>query len=205
MSDGPPQPGPGAPSAAELYERLAGDYDRTADLMRTLTDVRFKLLALVPTLAGAAVGLVGRPRPAAELLAVGLLGLLATLGILAYELRNSQIHAYALERAKALERALGLSSPFGAGGAGGLFREAPDGTIRAFGLLPAGHNGGLALVYGASLAGWSYLVAWGGLRALDIGEPRKVGAALGALAGVLAVAEVERLHRQFESSAARSR
>ena len=71
----------GEPTSEEL--RL--DYDQTTDLLRTLTDVRFKLLAFVPTISGAAIGLLGRGDSAAELLAVGALGLLATLGIVVYE------------------------------------------------------------------------------------------------------------------------
>ena len=51
----------------------------------------------------------------------------------------------------------------------------------------------MALVYGAALAGWSYLVAWGALRALDVGSARKLGAALGVVAGALVVGEVRRL------------
>jgi hypothetical protein len=56
------------------------DEAQTTDLLRTLTDVRFTLLAFVPTIAGAAEGIVGRARTAAELLAIGSLGLVATLG-----------------------------------------------------------------------------------------------------------------------------
>jgi hypothetical protein len=67
------------------------EYDQTMQLVRSLTEVRFKLLAFVPTIAGFGVGSFGKPRPAAELLAIGLLGLAATLGIFIYELRNSQI------------------------------------------------------------------------------------------------------------------
>ena len=71
----------GAPSRAEL---LRLDYQQTTDLLRTLSDVRFKLLALVPTLSGTAIAILGHPSSAAELLGVGLLGLVATLGILLY-------------------------------------------------------------------------------------------------------------------------
>ncbi|MGZ4383713.1 MAG: hypothetical protein ACXVY3_03865, partial [Gaiellaceae bacterium] len=72
-------------------ERLRLDYEQTTELYRTLLDVRFKLLAIVPTISGVAVGLLDKPRPAIELLAVGLLGLVATLGVFVYELRNTQI------------------------------------------------------------------------------------------------------------------
>jgi hypothetical protein len=143
------------------------DYDRTVDLVKTLTDVRFKLLALVPTVSGAAIGLLGRPGSAAELLGVGALGLTATTGILLYELRNTELYAYAVARAAALERDLELPS-------GGLYAKRPR---------SAANDSSLSLVYGAAIGGWSYLVTWGVLHALGVGRPRLVGGVLGALVG----------------------
>jgi hypothetical protein len=163
------------------------DYDHTTDLLRTLTDVRFKLLALVPTISGTAIGLLGRQRTAADLLGVGLLGLFATLGILLYELRNTQVYDYAVHRAEELERQLGLFATLGAEGPGGLFAERPGRTLRVVGVTVS-HDRGLTLVYSAALAGWSYVVAWGALRALDAGSPRKVGAVIGICLGLAVLA-----------------
>src|SRR6266536_570082 len=124
-------------------DRLRLDYERTTRLLRSLIDIRFRLLAFVPTFAGASVGFFGRTRPAAELLAVGVLGLVATLGVYLYELRNAQLYVAAAERARQIEQQL----------------ELPDGLV-------VEHDSGLlALVYGAALAGWSYLVTWGLLHA----------------------------------------
>jgi hypothetical protein len=170
-------------------DRLRLDYGQTADLLRSLTDVRFKLLALVPTLSGTAVALLGRPRPAGELLGVGLLGLVATVGVLLYDLRNTQIYVYALRRAGALETRLGLASPVGDSASGGLYGGQPESSLRPVG----SHDHGLALVYGAALAGWTYLVVWGGLRALDVGHARQAGAAIGCGAGLLVVLELVRI------------
>jgi hypothetical protein len=167
-------------------DKLRLDYEQTTQLMRTLLDIRFKLLAFVPTIAGASVGLVGRGGSAAVLLAVGLLGLSATLGILLYELRNAQIFDSVVARAAMLEEKLGL----------GLFRDRPRPGVTLFGLVAARHERGLGLVYGAALAGWSYLVVWGALRALDVGGARKIGAVAGVLAWLVVVAEVERLGRR---------
>ena len=145
------------------------DYAQTTDFLRTLGDVRFKLLALVPTLSGAAVAVVGHPSSASELLAVGLLGLVATLGILLYELRNTELYDYAIRRAQHAERELGLPSL--ADGAGGLFSERPGRTLRLFGVAPVDRDRGLGLVYSAAVAGWAYLVAWGALHALHVAAP----------------------------------
>jgi hypothetical protein len=146
-------------------DRLRLDYERTTRLLSSLTDIRFRLLAFVTAFAGASIGLFGRNRPAAELLAVGLLGLTATLAIYLYELRNSQLYAAASERTRALERQL----------------ELPDG------LVVEQNSGLVALVYGAALAGWSYLVTWGLLRAVDLGDAREIGLAIGIAVGLLVV------------------
>ena len=169
--------------AFDAEDRLRLDYEQSTELVRTLTDIRFKLLAFVPTIAGAAVGAFGRPRAAAELMAVGLLGLAATLGILVYELRNSQIRAGALRRAADLEQRLELRS----GGA-----EAPGGS-RLFGVLPLKHDLGLALVYGGAFAGWTYLVSWGGLDGLEVPGARELGVVIGAIVGAVVAAEVIRV------------
>ena len=95
---------------SEQVDRLRLDYQQTTSLLSELSDVRFKLLALVPTLSGAAVAVLSRPSSTAELLAVGLIGLLATVGVLLYELRNTQLYDYGLKRAQLLERELGLFS-----------------------------------------------------------------------------------------------
>ncbi len=172
-------------------DRLRLDYQQTTDLLRTLTDVRFKLLALVPTLSGAAVAFTGRPTAPVQLLALGGLGLAATLGILFYDLRNSEIYDYALRRAQRIENELSIS--LGSDGEpGGLFSERPSGTIRLFGLT-ADRDRGLALVYSAALGGWTYLVVWGALRAGHVGHARVVGAAVGLVAGLLVLTELIRI------------
>jgi hypothetical protein len=152
-------------------ERLRLDYEQTSQQLRTLTDIRFKLIAFVPAFAGAAVGFLGRPRAAVELLAIGVLGLVATLGIYLYELRNSQLYAAAAGHARDLERRLELSTGSG---------------------LDT-HDRGLSLVYGAALAGWSYIVSWGLLRAFELDSARGAGLAIGGIVGALVVAEANRL------------
>ena len=165
-----------------VAERLELDYAQTTELVRSLADARFKLVALVPTLSGAAVGLLGHAGTAVELLAVGLLGLVATLGVLLYDLRSGELQDYATRRAQTLESALGFFALDGGGG-GGLFSERPGRTLRILGLL-VDRERGFALVYSAALAGWAYLVAWGALRGLHVANAQPVGAAIGGAVGV---------------------
>ena len=104
-------------SAEQRNDDLRLDYNETTDLMRGLTDVRFKLVAFVPTISGAAIAVLGHGRSTAELLAVGLLGLVATVGIVIFDLRNTQLLDYAVLRAKSLEEKLGFVSIFEPGDA----------------------------------------------------------------------------------------
>ena len=159
-------------------------------------DVRFKLLAFVPAIAGAAVGLVGKGRPTgAELLGIGILGLIATFGVLLYEVRNTQVYNATVTHARALERLLGLDAGDGRTGAADLLAQAPPAGARLFGLAKLGQEPAVALVYGASLAGWSYLVAWGALRAAGAGSARGIGGVIGVVVGALVLVEVARIGR----------
>ena len=184
-------------------DRLRLDYDQTNELIRTLLDVRFKLLAFVPTIAGAAVALVGSGKPTgAELLGVGVLGLLATFGVLLYELRNTQVYNATLRHARALERLLGLGAGGDYTGPADLLAEGPRADARPFGLASFGQERAVAIVYGAALAGWSYLVAWGALRAAGAASARGIGAVIGAVVGALALVEVDRISRALAAEPA---
>ena len=180
-------------STEQSSEELRLDYNETTDLMRGLTDVRFKLVAFVPTISGAAIAVLGHGRSTAELLAVGMLGLVATVGIVIFDLRNTQLLDYAVLRAKSLEEKLGFVSIFEPGRPGGLFTERPGRDLRIFGLAGVGHDRGLALVYSAAIGGWCYIVAWGALRALDVGDARQVGGVLGAIGAIVVLIEFIRI------------
>jgi hypothetical protein len=177
----------------DVDDRLRLDYEQTNQLLRALVDVRFRLLAFVTTIAAVAVGLFGRPRPASELVAFGLLGFVATLGIFLYELRNSLVHDTLVARATELERRLALASRAGGEATGGLFTELPPRTVRVAGMLIVAQDQGLALVYGAALAGWGYLVGWGALRAIEVEGARGGGALFGLLVGAAVVWEAMRV------------
>src|SRR3954453_24172410 len=177
----------------DLQARLRLDYTETTDLLQHLTDIRFKLLAFIPTISGAAVAILSRKPSTAELLAVGTIGLVATLGVVLYELRNTQIYEYALHRAAGLEARLGQSSISDPEQTGGLYGERPGHDRRIFGLAAAGHDRALALVYGAAVGGWSYLLPWGILHALDITNPQKIGGVVGVAVGALVVVELVRV------------
>src|SRR5262249_40576226 len=117
---------------AAVDEQVRLEYDRAVGLFRDLTDIRFKLLALVPTLSGAAVGLLRPGEAPATLLAVGVLGLAATTGVLVYELRNSEIRLDAAARIGTLEPTLFER--------GRIVTDRTRSAPKLFGLVPLEHS-----------------------------------------------------------------
>jgi hypothetical protein len=152
---------------ALLTRRLA-DYERTCAVIGQLTEVRFKLAAFVPTVTGAAVGLLltGKAQPLAQgSLAIG--GIVFVLGIVVYDLRNTQHYGTAIGRATELEELIEFDVVADDSHAGvfGTRSDSRD-TLRdqrrdRFQLLPRDwlsipvrHASGLALAYGAAMAAW---------------------------------------------------
>jgi hypothetical protein len=164
------------------------EYDTASQLLRGLTETRFKLLALVPTLAGAVVGFASAGKSAVALLSIGLLGLAATSGVLIYELRNGEIAGKVARRVQVLEDLLLPGK-----------RLVPGADARVLGVVPASHALGVGLVYGAAISGWLYLFSWGALRALGLQHHAQgAGLAIGVVAGVAAAAEILRIELGLE-------
>jgi hypothetical protein len=113
----------------EEWERLKLDYERTVETYWQLADLRFKLLAFVPTISGAAIALLTRasvPRWESSILAG--LGFLVTFGIILYDQRNTQFYNRVVGRAAQLEDKLRFAV-LGAPEAGGTARADPNGTM----------------------------------------------------------------------------
>lgn len=168
--------------------RLRLEYEAASELLRGLTETRFKLLALVPTLAGAVVAFATAHRTGVALFAIGLLGLAATFGVLVYELRNGEIKGEVACRVRELEQAL---LPGG--------QLVARSRARFLGTIPVSHSLGIGLVYGAAIGGWCYLAAWGALRSLwPHWHVQSVGLAIGAAAGLAAAMEIVRIELTLE-------
>ena len=127
------------------------DYEQTLETYRQLTDIRFKLLAFVPALSGAAIALLTRSE-IDGLEGVGLagLGFVVTLGIALYDQRNTVFYNGAIGRAKFLEWRLGLER-FGGDRHRGLFGSRGDlrGLALAWAACPARSRPRLCLLLGA--------------------------------------------------------
>jgi hypothetical protein len=165
----------------EKDELLRLEYESASRRFEQLTEIRFKLLALVPSLTGAVVALISPGRSGVELLAIGGLGLAATAGVLAYELRSGELCRRAKDRVNHLESVLFSGGPLVGEGR----------SPKLFGLVSASHELGVGLVYGAALGGWVYLVVWGALVAAHLrAHAQPVGLVVGVVAGLLIVREV---------------
>lgn len=184
---------------------LTFDYGQTSQNFRALAEIRFKLLALVPALSGAAIALLAEKiqgRDAAiqpeAILVVGLLGFCVTLGVTFDNLRNSQISYAVFLRLQMLERALYMpardSSPKPGGQHGGQYREGPGPSLWFFALFKICHKSALAMVYGTVLGAWLFPIAYAGLQLSRAATERNLLVAVG-VAAVGTLGFVLELHR----------
>lgn len=182
------------------------EYTQINDNFRFLADVRFKLLAFLPTLGGIAVFVLSgvglqageSPAPAAPerlvlVLLISLLGFLATLGITLYDQRNSELYNALIHRAKYLETQFGVR---GAPGglkpvtSGGQFNERPQKSRHL--IFPAGHDLALALIYGPLLGAWFFPMLYAALLLVGAVSERAALAAAG-VAVIAAMVSTSRL------------
>jgi hypothetical protein len=179
-------------------EKLLGEYGQVNENVRTLADIRFKLLALVPALGGAANFVLSgfalsketTAPPHALVFVVGVIGFLATLGITLYDQRNSELYNALIGRAKDLEEFLDLHAK-------GQFRQRPDRSRYLFGLFAMGHDIGLAVIYGPALGAWAFPVVYVIYTFLQArlhwgGNPRYVALGVALLMGIIFTLELLR-------------
>jgi hypothetical protein len=143
----------------ELLNNLRIEYKEVHAYWRLLTDIRFKLLAFVPTLVGLGVALISQIPGPLEAFAIGLLGFIVTLGITFYDQRNSQLYNAAIARAKDLESDMKFISP-GEKEFGGIFYLRPDyqKRPRKFFGITMWHDRALAMVYASALGAWLFII-----------------------------------------------
>jgi len=141
-------------SRPEKNDIIQFDYEQSLQTYQMLADVRFKLLALVPLISGAAIAfLTTDPVHASSqlVLAGGVFGLLITLGITIYDQRNTQIMNVSRLRARELEKILRLPLK-------GHFQQMPPKDLEFLGWMKVWSDRGLALIYGTVLAAWVFLI-----------------------------------------------
>ena len=144
-------------------DALALDYQWTNEQIKLLTDIRFRLLTFMPPLVGVgsailSVGLGQTALPPMLMLSVAVFGFFATLGVILYDLRNSELYNAHIHRAMLIERSLKMRSHSAFASPG--FYAGPHtlrmwASRRLFG-FGVNHGSALSLVYAAILAAWVY-------------------------------------------------
>jgi len=155
---------------ADEFKAMLEDYRQTAAYFHALHDVRFKLLAFLPVFTGGAIALASGSGPL--LIVISLVGILTTIGLTAYDQRNTIIYDRMVRRGPLLERKLRFycvpnPAPKAADWIGTFGNRPPrrdvqdifpdlslrkGGRIAEFSLI--WHDSGLAVIYSASLAAW---------------------------------------------------
>lgn len=164
-------------------EALFAEYGEVVGNFRLLTDIRFKLLALLPLAAAAAAALQASTdeRSDAWLAMLGLsaFGLVVTAGLMSYNDRNDQLYGELVGRAAAIERELGLPD--------GAFAHRPNPwfSLRmGERTWPVNHGRSVAVIYGASVALWLFGVLDFALRVASGAAHTDEWAVAAALAAV---------------------
>jgi hypothetical protein len=182
-----------AKSDSEI-DRIRVDYEQTLATYRMLADIRFKLLAFVPTISGAAITLlsskIAQTQPQTTLV-ISMLGFLVTLGIAFYDQRNSEIHDQMVSRAGFLERVLQFPV---FDRREGHMRQRPKHSRYLFNIYEIWHDRALALIYGTVLGAWLFPFCYALFSV--VGGARQLAAwASVVFAGLAAIAFIAEFHR----------
>jgi len=131
--------------SSQQQEILFTLYREACNGWRMLTDVRFKLLGLIPVVSGVILfSLLSNksdgPSPMARM-GIALFGLLITLALFVYEKRNSELYDDLISRGRKIEEELGVDT--------GIFlgrRESSHKLIK--------HDVAINLIYGTAITAW---------------------------------------------------
>lgn len=179
---------------ATLIDRIKVDYEQTLATYRMLADIRFKLLAFVPTISGAAIALLSSKTAQTQpqtTLVISLLGFLVTLGIAFYDLRNSEIHDQMVTRAGFLERVLQFPVLHGREG---HMKQRPKSSRYLFNIYRIWHDRALAIIYGTVLGAWLFPFCYA-LFSVVGGARQSAAWASAVIAGLAAMAFIAEFHR----------
>ena len=90
---------------------LLREYGEVSTLFRTLTDIRFQLLGILPIASAVTAAVGARTQSGGEIgvpIALALFGLASAVGFVTYNARNDQLYNELVGRAAAIERSIGL-------------------------------------------------------------------------------------------------
>ena len=143
----------------ERQEALLTEYKEASNNFRTLTDIRFRLLTLLP-IATAAAAVIKADAWVSGAAVLSLFGLIITIALITYNARNDQLYDALIGRAALIERMLGIPD--------GAFASRPQAwlSLRLGGRAwKVSHRPAVGLLYGATSALWLFML----LQAVIVG------------------------------------
>lgn len=134
--------------SSEKIELLKSIYSEVCATWRSLHDIRFKLLGLVPFVTVGVLVVILPGSGSGEHLSswyakiIPSVGLLVTIGLLIYDTRNSELYDDLISRGRRIEAELGIQT--------GIFRgrRTPKRAL-------INHGTATGLIYGAAIFGWA--------------------------------------------------
>ena len=133
-------------SREERLRALEKEYGKVCSNFRTLTDIRFRLLGLLPIIAAAAAAFKFDTLAPISRFTLAIFGLVATIGLITYNSRNDQLYNELVGRAAAIERCLALQD--------GYFTQRPNSWLQfRFGFVKweISHGYGIGTIYTPTL------------------------------------------------------
>lgn len=144
-------------SDKELRESRLAEYKEVGQNFRTLTEIRFKLLGLLPL--GTALSALATAWGKAEFsMPLSLFGLTVTVALIVYNERNDQLYDELVARAAQLERVLGLPDGYFSERQGTWLQIHPiPQTPGCKFAVPIGHRWAIGTIYRASIVAWLFM------------------------------------------------
>ncbi len=155
----------------EELEKRRLDYDYTVQYIFHLSDIRFKLLGLLPIATGVAFSFSNPESSPINSLILGILGFLATIGILFYDQRNTEIYDELVRRAREMEKAMELEKVRENEKFGGTFINRPKRGRKFLGVFTMWHDRGLAIIYSSVIWVWLFIIISSCVKLFEIHHP----------------------------------
>ena len=193
----------------QQIDQLKLDYQQTNMYITMLANNRLLPLTLLPALTGAAIAILTKFDNPRTVIALALVGLFVSFGLILHDIHSAAQHSAAVYRAESIERLLKLPA-FKEKQVGGLFNETPKHIVltqpeAAKKHLRLRQRNFISLIYGVVIGGWVHVFVHAFTRSLPSGwQPSEVARDLGStvLAAAVAVLAAWRLSRVIERNEA---
>jgi len=141
----------------QQFEKYKLDYEQASIYFHELHEVRFKLLAFLPTLSALAITFLQKMNSIQQIL-LGATGVVAVFGFTIYDQRNTQIYDRLTRRLKFIEKLIGFDALQSSKSKwGGTFTDRPP-RRKVLGITLIWHDLGIAFIYTLSFLLWLFLL-----------------------------------------------